>query len=1757
MKKQLQTSKLNWVKNSFAILLFLLSGNIAKAATYYWVGSTTAAAVGAIGTLSTTFGGTANVALITPTASDIIIFDGSDISSAVGLQTGTITFNQAAASYNFGQMILQNNAIVVYSNTSAGRNINIGGGLAGIDFSIGAGSSFNPSGSSIAVNLLTGNTGSISGSYLSGGGSNTHQLLVADAGALTFQSGSNFTPNAAGNHFGTTNLNSVIFASGATYTQAALGANPFGAATPNSVVTFQSGSIFNVTANIAIAAAGRTYGNLVINSGTFSQTLTGGNALTVQNNLTITNTAAGGLILNLTGGVNIGGNVSVVAGKALSFNTTNAGNVTFNGSTAQTINNAGTLTFPANASVFVSNPAGVTFQTAQTISGSTTVNANALLATSATLTLTGTPTINGNFQINQGAWATGGTWSYGAAGGLIFNNSSGVYGVSNTDVFIPALNSPKKIFVNGAGGVNFNSITRAVADTFLVSAAVQNHCNFTLNGYIILNTGYSFTACGVGPAYGCSSTLQYKTGSNPQVRGNEWTTAQTPGNVQISNNTTMNFPVNGNAVICGNLTIDAGSSLFSDYSGGSVSITVPGNVTVNGNLSLGGSNGGDLFVGGNFTQAASGASINFNGRAVTFNGTSTQILTKTGGGVLDFNGTGSSAYFLINKTAGNVQLATSTNVTLGTSVGDVLQINNTGGLDLNGQTFSLTGTGGNIRVSGGARSIISTIANATFALSASSSGVTAKTVTSAGGGTLTFAPNVTITMASGNFDFGSVSTVNGTYQLNTGGGTLPGTGPIYGASSNLVYNSITEYNRSGEWTATGVGTIGVTQGYPNNVTVTGTGTIFDLGNGGAATARACEGNLTIVSPATFTMAKAENPMTASLTVKGNIINGGNLNLSTSIGGDLFTQGNFTNGASGTFTHNNRQVTFNNATATQTIAQTGGGTIAFGYLAVNKATSNNVVLSSSPATNVSVSGDLTLTNQNFDVNGQTLFLNGTVTKTSGFIVGSGNNSTTVFVGPSIIQNNLFTSNTAYGVTINRAGGVSMGGDLIVSGALIQASGNFTIAGNTLTLGGTITNDATNALVGSNTSKLVATTGTGTAYFGQLPSADVAVTNGSNALQDLSKTGAGTFTLGNKVNLFNKLTLTGGTLATGNFLVLRSTTSNTAWVPNVTGAISGQVTVERYIHKTTRGWRGLTAPITFNGIISGNNNTIKENWQSDFGYSGNYGTRVTGGSIVPSGANGLDDVNPSPNMQTWNPVTQTWTKVLNTYSNLQSNSTASAANIPYFLFVRGDRTVVPNQYAGWVQTTLAAKGLLQTGNQVFTLPAGSQTGAGKSWSIGNPYACPVDMSLVSFSANPSYIYVWVPEIPNGIPNTTTTGKYITFDRATWAILPPGGTTTANQYFQSGQIFFIEPSTAGETVTFTEASKVAVATNNVAVTGKANGITDLFNINLINVDALGNKTQIDGARAKFGDGFNSDVDRQDALKWSTATVENLSLKRNGKSLVIEARPFIVGVDSLFVNTTNLVVGNNYEFAINPINFDASVSSCVLIDNFLNTQTPISLRTITNVPFNITATTGSNATNRFTIVFNGSGTLPNNNNLTVKAFKKDKTVEVNWDVTAETGMKIYNVEKSVTGNDYKQLGTATAKNGNKANTYSIIDNNPVIGVNYYRVQGVLMNDNSLYSAVVRVEMNSNGIKSVTVYPNPVKGNVIGLQLNNLDQGVYTAKLTTTTGQQVWSKTINHNGNNGSLSVQLNKKVAQGSYQLQLIDAKGNAYSQNVLVVE
>ncbi|UPT71822.1 MAG: hypothetical protein M0D53_05815 [Flavobacterium sp. JAD_PAG50586_2] len=120
----------------------------------------------------------------------------------------------------------------------------------------------------------------------------------------------------------------------------------------------------------------------------------------------------------------------------------------------------------------------------------------------------------------------------------------------------------------------------------------------------------------------------------------------------------------------------------------------------------------------------------------------------------------------------------------------------------------------------------------------------------------------------------SVLTLNGTIRIDANGQfATAASAPIYGSSSTLIYNSGGTFLRFREWDAAGAGTIGTTQGYPNNVQISN-GTTLDFS--GAGISRACAGNFTIDAGCTYTMPAAT---TGDLIVRGNLINNGSLFLS--------------------------------------------------------------------------------------------------------------------------------------------------------------------------------------------------------------------------------------------------------------------------------------------------------------------------------------------------------------------------------------------------------------------------------------------------------------------------------------------------------------------------------------------------------------------------------------------------------------------------------------------------------------------------------------------------------------------------------------------------------------------------------------------------------------------------------------------------------------------------------------------------------------
>ena len=225
----------------------------------------------------------------------------------------------------------------------------------------------------------------------------------------------------------------------------------------------------------------------------------------------------------------------------------------------------------------------VNIQTTNAVANSVTITANG------SLVMTGA---NNLIISSGGSFTNNGTFNAsGSTGSVIFSGSGTI-----------------------SGTTTFNNIGTYGALDFGTAS--------TVSGTFTIQTGGSVS--GNSPNYTCpSATLLYYT-SGTFLRGLEWTSSSSgsgcPSNVTIGNNTLINFPVAGQGYICNDLNIENGSSLRQDYSGGSASLKVGRNVTIDGTLSLGGTTGGDLYLGGNWTRNT-GAVFNHNDRMVIFEGT--------------------------------------------------------------------------------------------------------------------------------------------------------------------------------------------------------------------------------------------------------------------------------------------------------------------------------------------------------------------------------------------------------------------------------------------------------------------------------------------------------------------------------------------------------------------------------------------------------------------------------------------------------------------------------------------------------------------------------------------------------------------------------------------------------------------------------------------------------------------------------------------------------------------------------------------------------------------------------------------------------------------------------------------------------------------------------------------------------------------------------------------------------------------------------
>jgi hypothetical protein len=170
--------------------------------------------------------------------------------------------------------------------------------------------------------------------------------------------------------------------------------------------------------------------------------------------------------------------------------------------------------------------------------------------------------------------------------------------------------------------------------------------------------------------------------------------------------------------------------------------------------------------------------------------------------------------------------------------------------------------------------------------------------------------------------------------------------------------------------------------------------------------------------------------------------------------------------------------------------------------------------------------------------------------------------------------------------------------------------------------------------------------------------------------------------------------------------------------------------------------------------------------------------------------------------------------------------------------------------------------------------------------------------------------------------------------------------------------------------------------------------------------------------------------------------------------------------------------------------------------------------------------------------------------ASKKANTTLLNWFTASEINNDGFAVERSNNAKAWEQISFVKG-NGTTTSTkeYNVVDNNPLKGINYYRLKQLDNNGKFTYSAIKSVYFSEKGSKGLSVYPNPAN-TAIHINLENLIGNGHIT-MTDLLGKTI--KTIAVNNQQGNVTIDVSN-LNKGVYFITLKDGE-NVTTSKVVV--
>lgn len=163
--------------------------------------------------------------------------------------------------------------------------------------------------------------------------------------------------------------------------------------------------------------------------------------------------------------------------------------------------------------------------------------------------------------------------------------------------------------------------------------------------------------------------------------------------------------------------------------------------------------------------------------------------------------------------------------------------------------------------------------------------------------------------------------------------------------------------------------------------------------------------------------------------------------------------------------------------------------------------------------------------------------------------------------------------------------------------------------------------------------------------------------------------------------------------------------------------------------------------------------------------------------------------------------------------------------------------------------------------------------------------------------------------------------------------------------------------------------------------------------------------------------------------------------------------------------------------------------------------------------------------------------------AEKVKEGVLLSWETTTEISNDYFDVEWSKDGIHFDKIGKVVGVGTtNEVSNYEFIDEQPIEGVNYYRLRQVDNDGQFEYSKTVTAEIR-NRTSEITIYPNPVSSNL------TIENGEGMITIFNTLGQVI--RQFENNERHTTIDV---SSLAVGQYFIHIQKESGDSITKKIM---